>query len=84
MDEFSSKTACVRSQNWNFEKKLDEFSSCLCDDQENENFRKIRMDDFSSKTVCDAPELKKLNSSWFLMDKFSSKTARLMTRKMKI
>ena len=47
---------------------------------------KIRMDEFSSKTVCVTPQnWKKLNRySWFLMDEFSSKTACVTTRKMKI
>ena len=48
--------------------------------------QKIRMDEFSSKTVCVTPQnWKKLNSySWFLMDEFSSKTACVTTRKMNI
>ena len=47
--------------------------------------QKIRMDEFSSKTVCVTPQLKKTQNrySWSLMDEFSSKTACVTTQKMK-
>ena len=47
MDEFANKMVCVTPQNWDFKKKLDEFSS--------KTFRKMKisekfLDEFS--TIC--------------------------------